>query len=203
MRFNKLILRAVAFSLLLMASQSVFAVVILNFSPNSQTVLLSGQASVDIVASNLQNEFIGEFDFIASWDSSILSLANVSFGSLLGDGTNSIQSEITDNVAGSSILAEVSFLSSADLFLSQPGTGNFILATLVFDTLTVGLSDLTLTQNISGGGFLGDGGGLLLAANANPGSINVVAASVPEPGTLFLIGIGLLTILTLRQRAKM
>ena len=57
---------------------------ILSFTPNAQTVLLSEQASVNIVATNLQNEYVGAFDFDVSWDNSILSLASVSFGNALG-----------------------------------------------------------------------------------------------------------------------
>ncbi len=192
---KKIILKGMVVAFLLMAYQSAFATVILDFSPNSQTVVLSGQASVDIVADNLQNEFISGFDFNTSWDSNILSLANVSFGSALGPP--SFPSATIDNSLGFSNLSDISFLF--DLTSVQSGTGSIILATLVFDTLTVGMSDLTLTGNISGGGFLSDEYGLLLAANANSGSINVIAASVPEPGTLFLLGAGLLTILSIRK----
>ncbi len=196
--FKKLILRSMVSSFLLITSQSAFAVVILNFTPTAQTVLLSGQASVDITASNLQNEYIGAFDFDVNWDNSILSLASVSFGSALGGGLLSFQNESTNNGLGISTLAEASFLS--DLTSLQTGTTDIILATLVFDTLSVGQSILNLTGNIPGGGFLGDENGFLLATNANTGSINVVATQVPVPETLFLMGAGLLTLLSVRRR---
>lgn len=196
--YKKIIFKGMVFFLLLMGYQSAFATVILDFSPNSQTVLLSGQASVDIVASNLQNEFISGFDFNTRWDSNILSLANVSFGSALG--SPSLPSVTIDNSLGFSNLADISFLF--DLTSVQSGTGSIILATLVFDTLTVGVSDLSLTGNIPGGGFLSDEYGFLLATSANSGSINVITATIPEPGTLFLLGIGLLTVLSIRQRSK-
>jgi len=196
--FKKLILRSMVSSFLLITSQSAFAVVILNFTPTAQTVLLSGQASVDITASNLQNEYIGIFDFDVNWDNSILSLASVSFGSALGGGLLSFQNESTNNSLGISTLAEASFLS--DLTSLQTGTTDIILATLVFDTLSVGQSILNLVGNIPGGGFLGDENGFLLATNANTGSINVVATQVPVPETLFLMGTGLLTLLSVRRR---
>ncbi|NOX91238.1 MAG: PEP-CTERM sorting domain-containing protein [Gammaproteobacteria bacterium] len=198
MMFKKLILRSMVSSFLLITSQSAFAVVILNFTPTAQTVLLSGQASVDITASNLQNEYIGIFDFDVNWDNSILSLASVSFGSALGGGLLSFQNESTNNSLGISTLAEASFLS--DLTSLQTGTTDIILATLVFDTLSVGQSILNLVGNIPGGGFLGDENGFLLATNANTGSINVVATQVPVPETLFLMGTGLLTLLSVRRR---
>ncbi len=198
MMLKKLILRGMILPLLLITSQSVFATVILSFSPNTQTILLSGQASVNIVASNLQNEYIGAFDFDVSWDNSILSLASVSFGNALGGGSLSLQSENTNNGLGTSNLAESSLLSS--LTSLQTGTTNIILATLVFDALSVGQSVLNLTGNISGGGFLGDENGGILDTSTNPGLINVVTTSIPEPETLFLVGVGLLALFGLRRR---
>lgn len=190
------ILRGMAMAFLLMLSQSAFAVVVLDFSPNTQTVLLPGQASVDIMATGLNNEYIGGFDFIVDWDTSILSLASVSFGSSLGFFP--FQAEITDNALGTSNLAELSF---EDVTLFQTGITDFILATLVFDTLSVGLSALNLTENILGGGFLSDETGFgALAATANTGYINVISTAVPEPGTLLLMGIGLLTVLSVRRQ---
>jgi len=193
---KKLILQGITLSLLLITSQSVFATVILNFTPNTQTVLLSGQASVNITASNLQNEYVGAFDFNVGWDTSILSLSSVSFGSALGGGFLSFQSENTNNGLGTSSLAESSFLSN--LTTLQTGVDDIILATLVFNTLNVGQSVLSLTGNILGGGFLGDESGNLLAANANTGLINVV--SVPEPKTLFLLGVGFLALFGIRRQ---
>ncbi len=198
MILKKLILCGIALPLLLITSQSVFATVILSFTPNTQTVLLSGQASVNIVATNLQNEYVGAFDFDVSWDNSILSLASVSFGNALGGGFLSLQSENTNNGLGTSNLAESSLLSS--LASLQTGTTNIILATLVFDALSVGQSVLSLTGNISGGGFLGNENGELLAASANTGLINVVSTSIPEPETLFLLGVGFLALFGIRRR---
>ncbi len=197
---KKLILQSITLPLLLVASQSVFATVILSFTPNTQTVLLSGQASVNIVATNLQNEYIGAFDFDVSWDNSILSLASASFGNALGGGSLSLQSESTNNSLGTSSLAESSLLSS--LTSLQTGTTNIILATLVFDALNVGQSVLSLTGNIAGGGFLGNENGNLLAASANTGLINVVSTSIPEPETLFLVGVGFLALFGLRRRNR-
>jgi len=197
MKLKNLILRAMFFPLLLITSQSALATVILGFTPGTQTVLLSGQASVDITASNLQNEYVGAFDFSIGWDSSILSLASVSFGGALGGGLLSFQSESTDNGLGISSLTESSFLS--DLTMLQTGVADIVLATLVFDTLSIGQSALSLTENISGGGFLGDEKGLLLAANANGGLIKVTS-QVPVSETLSLMGIGLLALLGIRRR---
>jgi len=195
---KKPVFRAMFLLLLFITSQSAVATVILSFTPDTQTVLLFGQASVDITASNLQDEYIGAFDFGVGWDNSILSLASISFGNALGGGFLSLQSENINNGSGISDLAEVSFLS--DLTLLQTGTADIILATLVFDTLSVGQSVLNLTGNIRGGGFLGDENGLLLAADANSGLINVVASPVPLPGALFLMGGGLLGLWGVRWR---
>lgn len=198
---KKLMLHGITLFLLLMTSQTVFATVILGFTPNTQTVLLSGQASVDITASNLQNEYIGAFDFNITWNNSILSLSNISFGNALAGGTSSFQSETIDNGLGTSNLAESSFLF--DLTSLQTGTADIILATLIFDTLSVGQSVLNLTENILGGGFLGDENGSLLTTNADTGIINVVdviATPVSAPETLFLMGLGLLAIFSVRRR---
>jgi len=197
--FKKSILKGMALSLLLMTSQSVFAIVILDFTSNTQTVLLGGQASVDITASNLQNEFIGEFDFNVNWDSSILSLSGISFGNALGGG-GAFSLQGTTDVQGMATLAETSLVT--DLTSLQTGTTDIILATLVFNTLNVGSSALTLTGNIDGG-FLGDEIAELLATEANSGLVNVVSSSVSEPGTLLLMGIGLLTFLSGRRRTNL
>jgi len=195
--FKKLILRGITLPLLLMTSQSVFATVMLDFSPNTQTVLLSGQASVDVTASNLQNEYIGAFDFGIAWDNSILSLSSISFGSALGGGVSSFQDENTNNSLGISNLSESSLLF--DLTSLQTGTADIILATVVFDTLNVGQSALNLTGNILSSGFLSDENGSLLTASANSGLINVVT-SIPTPETLFLVGLGLLALFATRRQ---
>jgi len=201
MTLKKSVLRAIFLPLLLVTSPSVLATVILDFTPGTQTVLLSGQASVDITASNLQNEYIGAFDFNVAWDNSILSLSSVSFGSALGGGLLSLQSASINNALGISSLAESSFLS--DLTSLQTGTADIILATLVFNTLSVGQSVLSLTGNLPGGGFLGNESGLLLAANADTGIINVVDNPIPVPATLLLMGTGLLTLLGIRRRNRL
>ena len=170
----------------MLVSQSSYAV-LLGFSPSFQSVNLGNQASVDIVASDFNGEFIGAFDFNTAWDSSILSFASIEFGSALGGPLNAFEFG-TPAGPGSIDLFGVSL--AFDLSMYQDGLADITLATLTFDTLSSGISDLNFSGSIAPNSlFLVDDLGIALSTNTASGAIQVV--SVPEPLSILLLGLGL------------
>ena len=162
------------------------------FSPLAQTVLLGQQAVVSVgIAGTAAGSppSIGGYDFDVVFDGVILAVAEVSFGTNLGQPLSITASDAS--VAGRVNLAEVSLLSPAQLDASQPDT--FLLAILTFDTLSIGTSPLQLSPIVVSDAF-----GQPLAALAGGGSITVTA--VPEPATLSTLSLGLLVMLAVVRR---
>ena len=167
--------------------------VTIGFDPSSQTVNLSTPVDVAITISDLGNydyPSLGAFDLDVNFDPSILSFDHVVFGDPnLGDqldlaGYGSATG--TTPGWGTVNLYEVSVDDPNDLNNFQPG--DFILATLTFNTVGLGTSSLSFAVNDNS---LGDSYGDPLippyGLNVGGGSVTVV----PEPGTLLLLGSGL------------
>lgn len=186
----------VALSALLgMLGPSPAAGVSLRFDPLAQTVPLGQQALVQIeIAGTVGGAApsIGSYDLDVAFDEAILAAADVRFGPLLGNPLSTTAVDIS--VAGLVNLAEVSFLSPSELDGLQPDT--FVLATLAFDTVSTGTSSLAFARILVGDAF-----GLALDVEGGTASITVVP--VPEPGTLLLVGLGLImTGLMIERRVR-
>ena len=181
-------------ALLLLTNQA-YAVPVLTFTPNTQTVALGNQATVTIGVSGLSNEFVGAYDFSVNWDSSILSLSSVDFGNFL-DGPNSSTTSVIAST-GSVNVAEVSL----GLLVNQDGFSDIELFTLTYDTLGLGDSFLDFTAGIEPNfGFLGDELGQELAVNTSQSLITVMeTTSVSEPGLIWLMSLGLTGLLGFRR----
>jgi hypothetical protein len=170
----------------------------LGFFPDFQGVVVGNQVDVDVVISGLGNGVapsLGVFNLYIGFDPTILAFDSVTFGDpVLGDQLDlwilGSDTATTPGV-GTVNLYELSFDSVDDLNDYQADI--FTLATLTFDTLSLGTSSLDITINSEG---LGDAYGNPLTADLYSGSINVVP--IPEPATLLLLctglaGIGFLT----------
>ncbi|RNC65601.1 MAG: hypothetical protein ED859_17430 [Desulfuromonadales bacterium] len=83
-KFLRIYLMAMLMGLL--AAVPAMAITI-GFQPAAQTVGLGNSVSVDIVASLGSNEIVAAYDLDLSYDSTILSATNVTFGTMLGDPT--------------------------------------------------------------------------------------------------------------------
>lgn len=197
-------LRSLAVLCLLLPSLS--SATLLNFVPANADVDLGGTVAVDIVATPEAGELIGEFDFIVNFDPAVLAFGGLTFGPSLNDddffcaflGCRGFTS-----AGGQVSLFEASLVFFLDAL--QDGTSPVTLATIVFDAIGVGMSDLTFTGNIAGrtapDNFLGDDFGSSLAVlEPGTGRINVLAVEVPEPPVVLLMLAGLLVLAGRRRR---
>ncbi len=165
----------------------------LSFEPPGQNVELGQQATVDIYVRDLAGSRIGAFDFNVEYDSSVLSVNSVAFGSGLGASLGSFQ-DVQMPGAGQVNIAELAFVF--DLSPFQDGVSDFLLFSLTFDTVAAGMSSLGFSENILGmaGGYLVDEIGLPVGpVNAGSGYVTVVPGpvAVPEPASILLLAAGL------------
>ena len=165
----------------------------LSFSPASQEVALGSPVTVDLMISGLGNgtaPSLGTFDLDVSFDPAILSLNGVFFGDpTLGDqldltGFGLLLPPVSTPGVGSVNLFELSLDSAQDIDLLQ--NSSFILASLTFGSIGVGITDLGITIN-----NLGDSMGESLTADVDSGSVTVAGAPIPEPATVLLLAAGL------------
>lgn len=159
--------------------------IMLSFVPSDQTVQLGDQATVDVMVTDLTEQYVGEYDFFVSWDDSLLALTTVDFDIFLDGPVDSFQ-YVDSSASGTVNVAE---LSLSGLF-NQDGASDFRLFSLTFDTLNVGTSLLSFTGNIGldPNSYLGDGWGSVFQTDVSTGSITIEqrTTTVPEPSTLML-----------------
>jgi hypothetical protein len=169
--------------------------VLIGFQPSDQTVFLGDSVSVDLVISGFDaSQSLGDYDLNLSFDSSILNLSSVIFGNELG---TSLQ-DTSNAGTGTLNLNELSWESATTLENDQ--ADSFTLATLTFDTLSLGLSKLDISSVFA----LGDQYGSWLDFSLASGSIEVIEnlVNVPEPGAVALFSFGLISLTALRRRIK-
>ncbi len=179
--------------LVLVLGPGMASAVMLSFEPPGQNVELGQQATVDIYVRDLAGSRIGAFDFNVEYDSSVLSVDSVAFGSGLGASLGSFQ-DVQIPSAGQVNIAELAFVF--DLSPFQDGVSDFLLFSLTFDTVAAGMSSLGFSENILGmaGGYLADEIGLPVGpVNAGSGYVTVVPGPValPEPASILLLAAGL------------
>jgi hypothetical protein len=169
----------------------------LSVVPQSPSVSLGGTLTVDVVAAGLLDgsaPSIGTYDLSLSYDSALLSLADVTFGSGLDvNGLGSMQ-DTSASTPGVANAFELSFDSIADLNQLQPGT--FSLFTLVFHAGAIGTSALTLAINA-----LGDAAGNALTPDVANATVSVAPVPLPAAAWLLLSGIAATSGFVRRRRS--
>jgi hypothetical protein len=202
MKNNKYILGTIAALLLGMGSAN--ADPIFSLEPADQDAAPTDVVSVDLVASALPADGIGAFDVDITYDPGALSFLGYTLGSTLGgvglcgDPTDAWDCSFGDLGGGVVNLAELSFLATVDLLALQGG-GPIVLATLDFMVDVLAPGDSTLLGIFGWSISSGEADELLGSTVFAGAAIHNPDASVPEPTTLTLFGLGLLL---LRRRVK-
>jgi hypothetical protein len=185
----------------------------LRFTPESQTVNLGDNAvkvKVEIFELAVPGQYdndLGGYNFRFEFDPNILRFAKVDFGDQL---SNSLFPSIKDVQPLSSSLIdifEVSLLTPDEL-IDLPQANNFTLATLTFNAIGLGTSDLRfqtfpLYLADANGIDLSDGNGNTLIPTLSDASVTVIqqVTTVPEPSNM-LVSMGALTTLFVMQQLK-
>ena len=170
-------------STVLVAGQALAVTVSLD--PVSQTIVPGGTAMVDLNISGLGDftaPSLGAFDLDVTFDNSIVSFTDVTFGTFLGDPGLGEAIALVDFSTGG--LLELSLLSSITLDAIQPA--GFTLATLEYTGIGVGTSPLNL-ENV----ILSNALGFVIP---NPTLVNASVTVLPVPGTFLLMATGLLSL---------
>lgn len=187
----------------LLAATSAQATPTLSFSPTSNSAAVGNALSYDLRISGLGADFVSTFDISIGYNTSLLGLNSVLFGSglNLGNLADSLQfNSGTVNVTETSLLLDLALLAL------QPD--DFVLFTLNFTGLAAGTTALTLTVNDLGGEtvpdpFTGLPSTQRLASITQDGRAEITAGgggTVPEPATYGLAGLALLGLAASRRR---
>lgn len=176
---------------------------LIEFSPADSIAGLGDVVAIDIIATPENGEMIAAFDFLVNFDPTILAINSVVFGSSLNTAA-SLDSILcilapcrgATDTGGALSIFEVSALFPSVSVL-QDGISSVTLATIIFDTIGVGVSALSFTGNIPGEdapfNFLGGDFGARLPV-LDPGTGTVTVVQVAEPPTLLLMLIGLFAV---------
>ncbi len=175
------------FLILIIASFALFAntanAATISFNPTAPTTLGSS-VNIDLVISGLGNGVapsLGAFAVDIAYDNAIIGFNSVTYSDFLG--TAGIDSSFfTTSVAGLLTLDNFSFLSSATLDTLQGAS--FTLATVSFNSLSVGTSTLAITPLDISDAL---GNSLTVGTQTIDGSVQVINATTPVPAPSILL----------------
>ncbi len=159
--------------------------------PVSQTVDVGDPVSVDVVVSGLEagilDEIVSSFDLNITYAAAIVMATGVTYGTDLGPVSLQSTPDLTTPGLVANLI-EVSLELDDDLAAQQGDS--VTLLTINFTALAVGISpvriDFNFPQEVVGRNAL------VLNLNVNNGQIIVGTQDVPEPGTVVLLGSGVL-----------
>lgn len=188
----------------LLAATSAQATLTVGFSPTSNSTTVGNALSYDvrISGSDLGAEILSAFDISVSYNTALLGLSSVVYGSGLNLGN------LADSVqfgSGTVNVTETSLLLDSALTALQPD--DFVLFTLNFTGLAAGTTGLALTLNALGGHTELDPFGQPVTTPLTAGTVDGRAeitagggGTVPEPASYGLAGLALLGLALSRRR---
>ena len=181
---------------------------LLSFSPSTNTVNVGDTFDDDVVISDLyaangSREIVSAFDLDVLYDPTVLNATGVAFGTSLGLITSTDPFDLFSDAwiftglsPGRVDFGESSWLPNADLLTLQPND-SFTLATLSFVSLAEGFSTLIFDPVVFPGVDVKGYDPFIpfdLSNSTEQGAVTVVSTAVPEPGVLFLMISGLLSL---------
>ena len=146
-------------------------------------------ANASILISDIEQEFnfqklLATFELDIMFDPSIINYQSSTFGSKLDVDPFLPSDQFVDNTSamGMLTLSEISYAFGSDLFAVQDGLASFSLASISFDVIAGGSSELTLENIVLGDDLAGDFNQVTTASSM----LNVNSVGVPEGPSIML-----------------
>jgi hypothetical protein len=180
---KKLFGQFVAFGIVALLNTQPVHAIFLSLVPSSATVTTGNTVNVNVIISSLGNPpSVGAFDLNVGFNAAILAPSAVTFGAFLGNPDLFEALTAFDfSTPGRVEFAEVSLLSPSELDALQ--RSGFLLAILSFTAISNGTSPFI---------FVGD-------QRVDDAFGNKLRITIPEPATVFLLGLGLIAVGIIRR----
>jgi hypothetical protein len=219
-KYLKIIIIALVFGFLSLGGPNTgSAAISLQFDPMNQSVNLGNQASVNFLLTGAGSTDIGAIDFWVNYDPSVVLFNSIVWGTTLGNPT-SFTDINTDDLLNPGSVDQIGISAGWDP-AQLPNSDSFSLFTMIFDTVGVGTTGLSLTdafsQDANATDLFSPGNqvrdsflfsdsdqnfNIVLADDIQPGSITVSSTKVPEPGTALLLGLGLAALASMKKKTS-